>query len=140
MGQYITKKCECCRYKNATYQLSLKYNIPQCKCNKNINSFLKSLNISKLLYNYEKCNCERNEIYDKYIRNVYSDNRDILEFMTKIPLITSEVGETLGDKPVQGDNNEYTSGSLMYYIFFNFYGCDDCVNYRPWSKQKLNKI
>lgn len=132
MGQYITKKCECCRYRNATYQLSVKCNIPECKCNKNIKPFLKSLNISNLLYNYEKCNCERNVIYDNHIRKVYSDNRDILEFMVKIPL-------TINDSEVYNlDDSDYNK--KKYYVFFNFYGCDECVNYRPWSKQKLNKI
>lgn len=132
MGQYTSKRCECCKIKNATYELNIGIVFPdsilECKCKylyKNIQKYLYSLNISNTIFNYKYCTCDRNIYYENIIKDIYSKNRDILEFMVKIPIVKHDAS---------------FGGRIDSEINFKFYGCDDCINYRPWSKEKLNKI
>lgn len=127
MGQIFSyKKCSNCKNKAHYEKIIYSDILPICTCNYIIIPESNPFRLNENILIYNRCTCNRSILYETYVKNILSENRDMLEFLKEIPkddyrdLITEE---------------KICNQFKMY-----FYACDECVKFRPWCLDKMKKI
>ena len=128
MGNIIyVNKCCACKSNKATYKKTITYKIPDCECNFIIIPKIKPIYFSdKLIFN-NRCACNRSIAISECNKKVLSDYRNCLEFLSHIPS-----NDTF--------HRDFITDIKREEIDYYFYGCDDCMKYRPWTYDVLEKI
>lgn len=128
MGNFLyVNKCCSCKINKATHKKTIKYDIPECECNYLIIAKIKPIYFNNRLLLNNRCTCNRSITISECNKKILSDYRNCLEFLNYIPSNDTYERDLITN--IKNDEIDY-----------NFYGCDECMKYRHWTYDLLEKI